>query len=339
MEPASPSPVAILQDHSDCFAAANYRLSWPMSNMGPSLTNTLATVAGNLFELAEVSALRLVDITFREFAESLSRAGLRRRWHAQIGGCHRWSSDRHDHQAERRPVCGGDGALALPARTGWHRLHQGRRIAGQRAALSLRRARQAVMAVLNDHADRAGKKVMYAFNITGEIDEMKRNADLVRDAWRHLSDAEHAFGRACRHGAIRRHAELPLHGHRNGWGTVAASPHIGVSFRAWQKFWRLAGADHLHVNGIANKFSSPMARSSTLHALSASDCSGPIFRHSPRCPYSPPGKRPFRSRAPTKRSVEATSSFARVAGSWAIPAGSQAASRACARQARPRRWG
>jgi ribulose-bisphosphate carboxylase large chain len=29
---------------------------------------------------------------------------------------------------------------------------------------------------------------------------------------------------------------------------------LGWSFPAWSKLWRLAGADHLHVNGIANKF-------------------------------------------------------------------------------------
>ncbi len=37
------------------------------------------------------------------------------------------------------------------------------------------------MAVLNDHAQAAGKKVMYAFNITGEVDHMRRGHDLVRD--------------------------------------------------------------------------------------------------------------------------------------------------------------
>jgi ribulose-bisphosphate carboxylase large chain len=29
---------------------------------------------------------------------------------------------------------------------------------------------------------------------------------------------------------------------------------LGFSYVAWQKFWRLAGADHLHVNGLRNKF-------------------------------------------------------------------------------------
>ena len=32
---------------------------------------------------------------------------------------------------------------------------------------------RAVMAVINDHADRTGKKVMFAFNLTGEVDEMR----------------------------------------------------------------------------------------------------------------------------------------------------------------------
>ena len=32
------------------------------------------------------------------------------------------------------------------------------------------------------------------------------------------------------------------------------SPAIGMSYIAYQKFWRLAGVDHMHVNGLANKF-------------------------------------------------------------------------------------
>ena len=55
--------------------------------------------------------------------------------------------------------------------------------------------------------------------------------------------------------ALRRHSELPIHAHRNGWGLFSRSPDIGISYIAWQKFWRLAGADHLHVNGLSNKFS------------------------------------------------------------------------------------
>ena len=45
-----------------------------------------------------------------------------------------------------------------------------------------------------------------------------------------------------------------IHGHRNGWGMLNRHPLLGIEFPAYQKFWRLAGVDQLHVNGIANKF-------------------------------------------------------------------------------------
>jgi ribulose-bisphosphate carboxylase large chain len=47
---------------------------------------------------------------------------------------------------------------------------------------------------------------------------------------------------------------LAIHGHRNGWGALNRHPMLGIYFRAYQKLWRLAGVDQIHVNGIANKF-------------------------------------------------------------------------------------
>ena len=37
----------------------------------------------------------------------------------------------------------------------------------------------AVMKVINTHADKTGKKVMYAFNISGEIDEMLQRYEKI----------------------------------------------------------------------------------------------------------------------------------------------------------------
>src|SRR6185295_7814620 len=48
-----------------------------------------------------------------------------------------------------------------------------------------------------------------------------------------------------------------IHGHRNGWGALTRHPELGFSFAAYQKIWRLAGVDHLHVNGIRSKFWEP----------------------------------------------------------------------------------
>jgi ribulose-bisphosphate carboxylase large chain len=47
---------------------------------------------------------------------------------------------------------------------------------------------------------------------------------------------------------------LAIHGHRNGWGMLNRHPLLGIEFPAYQKIWRLAGVDQIHVNGIANKF-------------------------------------------------------------------------------------
>src|ERR1035438_1497544 len=42
---------------------AEVTLSWPLHNIGPSLPNLLATVAGNLSELKAFSGLKLLDLT------------------------------------------------------------------------------------------------------------------------------------------------------------------------------------------------------------------------------------------------------------------------------------
>ena len=42
---------------------------------------------------------------------------------------------------------------------------------------------------------------------------------------------------------------------RAGWGYLTRHPALGWDYGPWQKIWRLAGADHLHVNGLRNKFS------------------------------------------------------------------------------------
>jgi ribulose-bisphosphate carboxylase large chain len=77
--------------------------------------------------------------------------------------------------------------------------------------------------------------------------------------------------------ALGRHARLPIHAHRNGWGYLSRHPALGFDYVAWQKFWRLAGADHMHVNGLANKFS----ESDDSVIASAQACLSPMFESKP----------------------------------------------------------
>lgn len=251
----SPEPALPSRMTAGRYVRGEVLLSWPIENMGTSLTNTLATVAGNLFELAEVSALRLMDVDFpAEFAAAYPGPAF------GIAGTRRLAG------VDGRPLIGtivkpsvglspeDTATLVKELAEGGIDFIKDDELQGNGPHCPLSARVESVMRVLNAHADRTGKKVMYAFNITGEVDEMKRNADLVRDAGGTcVMVSLFSIGLAGL-SAIRRHAELPLHCHRNGWGLFSRSPDIGIGFRAWQKFWRLAGADHLHVNGIANKF-------------------------------------------------------------------------------------
>lgn len=55
---------AFLQRHggSDNFNRAEIEIAFPVDNVGANISTLLATVAGNLFELGEVTGLRLLDI-------------------------------------------------------------------------------------------------------------------------------------------------------------------------------------------------------------------------------------------------------------------------------------
>jgi ribulose-bisphosphate carboxylase large chain len=132
---------------------------------------------------------------------------------------------------------------------------------------------QAVMNVIDGHAQKTGKKPMYACNITGEIDEMLRRHDQALAAGGTcVMVSMNSIGLPALV-ALRRHSQLPIHGHRNGWGMYSRSPAIGMSYIAYQKFWRLAGVDHMHVSGLQNKF----CETDESVIASARECLMPMF--------------------------------------------------------------
>ncbi len=254
-EPSLPGSRAPKGSGRPRYHRAEVVLSFPLENLGASLPNLQATVAGNLFELSQFSGLRLLDLDLpASFAEAYPGPQF------GIEGTRRLSV------VHGRPLIGTivkpsvglrpEETAALVGRLAEAGLDfvKDDELMADPPHSPLRERVAAVMRVIDGHAQRTGKKVMFAFNITGEIDEMKRRHDLVLAAGGTCVMASLNSVGLPGLSSLRRHSRLPIHGHRNGWGMLSRCPALGISFIAAQKMWRLAGADHLHTNGIRNKF-------------------------------------------------------------------------------------
>ncbi len=237
------------------FQRAQIVVSWSFENVGFNLPTLVSTIQGNLYELSQFSGLKLLDL---ELPPSFARyfrgpkfgvAGTRRltgvNGRPLIGTIIKPSIGLTPQQTAQlvKTLAGAgidfvkdDELMADPPHSPFD----------ERV--------EAVMRVINTHADRTGKKVMYAFNISDELDAMLRHYEKVVSAGGTAAMVSlNSVGLAgvkkiCDLGA------LAIHGHRNGWGMLNRHPLLGIEFPAYQKIWRLVGVDQIHVNGIANKF-------------------------------------------------------------------------------------
>ena len=258
LEPSLRSAFVERRQHKSVFSRAEIEIAFPIDNVGPNLPAVLATIAGNLFELGEITGLRLLDIDMPDdYAARFPGPKFGIEGTRELAGVH------------ERPLIGTiiKPSIGLsPAQTAAmvdslcaadiDFIKDDELLADPPYAPFDERLK-AVMPVILKHADRMGRKTMYAINISGSIDEMLRRHDAVLAAggscimvsanWVGFAAVEY----------LRRHTQLPIHAHRNGWGALTRHPDLGFSFTAYQKLWRLAGVDHLHVNGIRSKFWEP----------------------------------------------------------------------------------
>ena len=215
------------KNHDGKFKRAEVVLSFPLANMGASLPNLLATVCGNLYELQEFSGLKLIDLQLpRAFADKYPGPQF------GIAGTRRLTS------VEGRPIIGTiikpsvglspeqtAAMVRVLIEAGLDFIKDDELMANPpHSPFSARFA--AVSRVINDYADRTGKKPMYAANITDEIDEMLRHHDEVvaGGGMCVMVSLNHVGAPAVAH--LRRHSQLPIHGHRNGWGMFTRTPNL-----------------------------------------------------------------------------------------------------------------
>lgn len=231
-------------------------IDYPEDNVGVNLPTLAAVVAGNLFDLGEVSGLKLVDMELT--------ADYRERYEQPAMGI---AGTREATGVAGRPLFGtiikpniGLGAeeiadlVDMLCAAGVDFIKDDE-IAGTHPHAPVEARIRAVMPVIRRHRERTGRQVMVAFNITDETDAMRRHADLLLAQEGSCAMVSLNW---CGLGAVqtlRRHTPLAIHGHRNGFGAMGRHPLLGMGVRAYQTLHRLAGIDHMHVHGMGGKFS------------------------------------------------------------------------------------
>lgn len=237
---------------------AKIRIAFPFDNVGCNIPALLATVCGNLFELSEHSGCKLLDLELPQaFAERYPGPQFGVEGTRELTG------------VRERPIIGTivKPSVGLsPEQTADLVRELGEagidfvkddELMGDPPHSPLKKRVACVMQEINRLADRTGRKIMYAFNISDEVDTMKRHHDCVLEhggtcvmvSLNHVGFAGVS--------AVRSFCQLPIHGHRNGWGMFTRHPLLGLEFAVYQKLWRAVGVDHLHVNGLQNKFWEP----------------------------------------------------------------------------------
>lgn len=238
------------------YTRCTLELSWPMENLGACLPTLMATIAGNLFELRAVTGLRLTQLQLPPSfvaaypGPAFGIEGTRRLAGVPsgplIGTIIKPSVGLSASQTAQQVQWLVDGGIDFI---------KDDELQADGPHCPFEQRVRAVMRVVNEAAERTGKKAMVAFNLTGDLDKMRRRHDLVlAEGGSCVMVCLNSVGIVGLH-ELRRHAQLPIHAHRAGWGYLSRSPALGWDYAPWQKIWRLAGADHLHVNGLRNKFS------------------------------------------------------------------------------------
>lgn len=254
-EPSLPGAKGRGQRAGARYQRAEVVVSWPVENMGWNLPALVSTIQGNLYELSQFSGLKLMDV---ELPVSYGKHFRGPKF--GLEGCRKLTG------VKNRPLIGTiikpsigltpqqtAEMVKVLAEAGIDFIKDDELMANPPHSPFDERV-EVVMRVINAHANRTGKRVMYAFNISDEMDAMQRHYERVVDsggtcAMISLNSVGLAGAKKiCDLGA------LGIHGHRNGWGALNRHPLLGIEFSAYQKIWRLAGVDQIHVNGIANKF-------------------------------------------------------------------------------------
>ncbi|MCD2191922.1 RuBisCO large subunit C-terminal-like domain-containing protein [Actinomycetospora endophytica] len=282
--------------------SARVAVEFPMENVGTDIATLLAAVAGNLFELGDLTACRLDELALpAEFVAAHAGPAY------GVAGTRR-SLDQPDGALIGTIVkpnigLGEDefrGVVRDLARAAIDLIKDDELLTDP-AYLPLATRVRIATEEIRDAEQITGHPTMYAFNIAGDLAGLRARHDTVVAAGGRAVMLPIPLMGLPALEWLRTFAEVPIHGHRAGLAAQMRHPGLGVDYTVWQQLARLAGADHLHVGGLGSKFSETDDEVATnIRALQA-----PLGATTPVLPTLSSGQN-VRTPAPTWQAVGST---------------------------------
>jgi ribulose-bisphosphate carboxylase large chain len=249
------SPSLPSRTHPEKVHAARVVVEWPMENIGTDLATLQTTVAGNLFELQELFACRVLDLQLpAEFIAAHPGPAFgvpgTRRLIGDVAGVMIGTIVKPNVGLSEEQFRSVVRELAHASID----LIKDDELMTDPGYLPLKRRVAVATEEIRAAEQVTGHPTMYAFNITGDLAGLRRRHDLVVEAGGRCVMLNVPVMGLPALAWLREFAEVPIHGHRAGLAGAMRSPALGLSYRVWQQLARLAGADHLHASGLGSKF-------------------------------------------------------------------------------------
>jgi ribulose-bisphosphate carboxylase large chain len=237
------------------FTRAKVTLEFPADNVGTDLAQLITTVAGNLFELDTLTGIRLERLSLPATLTAALPGG-----RFAVGGT------RDLLEVRGRPLIGtiikpsiglraNDIAdLVFELAIAGLDFIKDDELQGNPTHAPFEARVRAVCQALDRASQVTGRRCMYAFNLSGDLEQMLHRHELVVSAGGLCVMVNiHAVGFSATR-SLCHHSEVPVHAHRAGFGAVNRHPLLGISSEAMQTLVARSGADHYHTSGLANKF-------------------------------------------------------------------------------------
>lgn len=227
-------------------------ISYPWQNFGKNIAMLLSTIAGEIFDLSELTAIKVIDINFPDSYLKLFKG-------PKFG----LAGSRNIVSVYNRPLfgaitkpCVGLSAYEISkiayevSLAGIDFIKDDELLANAFYNSVSERAKETGR-VLKKVYKKTGKKTMYAFNITDNPDKVLKLHDIAVKNGAKAIMFNLLTGGFNTLNMLSEHTSVPIHCHRDFAVSTFRSPYIGITSYVFTKLARIAGGDQIQCGGIA----------------------------------------------------------------------------------------